>query len=116
MLRELGRADGRIDRRRHGAGVERAEKSQEEFQTGRQHDGDSIPGLDAALAQTAGDRTRPPRQCLIAESDVLAIALGQNDICAIAMLADVPIQHFGQYRRLPRRGLGLRPRNRFEPG
>ena len=97
VLFELRHAGRRIDRHRHGAGIENAEERGEEIRRGRQHHGDTVARHDVAADQALRDRARGGLQVAIAhgaEHDVLV--LQHRDVDVIRMVLDVPVEHLGQ--------------------
>ena len=97
VLFELRHAGGRIDRHRHGAGIENAEERGEEIRRGRQHHGDAIARHDVAADEALRHRARGGLQVAIAHrAEHGVLVLQHRDVDVIRMLRDVPVEHLGQ--------------------
>ena len=104
VVLDLRQPRRRIDRHRHRAGVEDAEKGDEEFQAGRQHQRDPVARHDVALDQAGGDA--PPRH---GELPVGQRPKGgervveQRDMHPVGMVRHMPLQHLHQGAGFARR-------------
>ena len=97
VLFELRHAGRRIDRHRHGAGIENAEERREEIRRGRQHHGDAIARHDVAADQPLRDRARGGLQVAIAHrAEHGVLVLQHRDVDVVRMLRDMPVEHLGQ--------------------
>ena len=106
MLLELRRARRRIDRNRHAAGIEHAEKRREEVDARRQHDRDPLAGLETGPRQAMRHGSRLFREPPVGEARLLPVTLPKHDMDPLAVLAYVPVEHFRESLGVGRRRAG----------
>ena len=105
IVLELRQLHRRIDRNRHGTGVENAEKRREEFRAGRQHEGNAIARRDVARNQPGRDRPGRFGQLAVSHGgDDGALVLQNGHVQAVRIARDMPFQDLDQ--RLGLRGGG----------
>ena len=105
VVLDLRQPRRRIDRHRHGAGVEDAEEGDEEVEAGRQHQRDAVARHDVALDQAGGDAAPGLGELAVGQRPEGRRASSSNSVTCtpVGMVRHVPLQHLDQGAGFARR-------------
>ena len=96
MVFELRRAHRRINRYRHPAGIEHAEKTEKVITRRRQHQRYCVAGLQAVLLQAAGDIEGALPEPAIGNYITVVVILVKLDMRTLGVRPRVPVEHLSQ--------------------